>query len=217
METLTEMLLSRGHANRFITPRIVELLTGGSDSRRWGLVHRAMEGGGVIRLRRGLYILSPELSGREISRFCIANRLVSGSYVSLETSLFFHGWLQEEPTLTQSCLAGGKSRSFSNPLGEFTFEPVPVRPENLLAGVTRLKLQGLPSLVAMPERALGDIAHSRRLTWEGIIGLCHRLRTDMENLQDLDTELLRELSGIYRSPGTRRFLSGLLEALTGDP
>ncbi len=215
MDTLTEQLISERFSNRFITPDVVHRLVGGGDARRWGLVHRAMENGGIIRLRRGLYLLSPKLSGDETSRFCIANRILPGSYVSLESALSFHGWLQEESFLVQSCLSKGRSSTFRNAFGDFSYETVPVGQADLLKGVQRVQLSGRPAFVASPERALADTVHSRELTWEGIIGLCERLRIDVSNVYDLDTNALRELAGIYRSPGVRVFLSELLGALEG--
>jgi len=217
MDTLTEQLILGGFSGRFITPDVVQRLVGGGDARRWGLVHRAMENGGIIRLRRGLYLLSPKFSGKETSRFCIANRLLPGSYVSLESALSFHGWLQEESFLVQSCLNQGRSKTFRNVFGDFSYETIPVGQVDLLKGVQRVQLPGGPALVASPERALADTLHSRELTWEGIIGLCEQLRTDVSNVYDLDTESLRELAGIYRSPGVRKYLSELLIALEGKP
>jgi predicted transcriptional regulator of viral defense system len=215
MNTLAEQLISEGFSGRFITPDVVQRLVGGSDSRRWGLVHRAMENGAIIRLRRGLYLLSPKLSGKEVSRFCIANRLLPGSYVSLESALGFNGWLQEESLLVQSCLSQGRSKTFKNSFGDFSYEIVPVGQVNLLKGVRRLQLPGGPALVASPERALVDTVYNRKLKWEGIIGLCELLRTDVSNVYHLDTNSLRELAGIYRSAAVRTYCSELLVAMEG--
>ena len=38
--------------------------------------------GNIIRLKRGLYVVSPEISGRRISSELVANHLHSPSYVS---------------------------------------------------------------------------------------------------------------------------------------
>lgn len=216
METLTDLLLKSKHRDRLITPETVSRLAGGTLARQWGLVNRALKSGELIKLKRGLYVLSPVLTRDEISRLSIANRMVPESYITQETALAYYGWLSEEPVLVQSCIGSGRSRVLQNYFGEFIYERIPVSTDDFLKGVERISLSGTHVLIASRERALGDIAYRRGLEWEGIVGLCEQLRTDVSNIYGLDLKALRELSGIYRSRKTNAFLSNLVHALGGS-
>ncbi len=215
METLTDLVLRTEYAGMIITPAIITRLTGGSRARRWGLVNRALQSDELIRLKRGVYILDPALSRLHISRLRIANSLVPESYVTMESAFGYYGWLQEEPLLVQSCIVHGRERTFKNTLGSFSYTRVPVVGNNFYKGVLRETLPNEYALVASPERAIGDLAYDRRLNWEGILGLCAALRTDVSYLSEFNTDDLREIARIYRSAKVRSFLGRLADALDG--
>ncbi len=215
METLTELLLKTKYAGMIITPAIITRLAGGSRARRWGLVNRALQSDELIHLKRGMYILDPALSRLDVSRLRIANRLVSESYVTMESALGYYGWLQEEPLLVQSCIIHGRERTFRNALGSFAYSRTPVADNDFYKGVLREALPNGYTLVASPERAIGDLVYDRKLSWEGILGLSAALRTDISYLSELNTDDLREIARIYRSAKARNFLSLLAGALDG--
>ncbi|NOQ22598.1 MAG: hypothetical protein GQ565_08120 [Candidatus Aegiribacteria sp.] len=215
METLTELVLNTEYAGMIITPSIITRLAGGSHARRWGLVNRALQSDEFIHLKRGMYLLSPALSRMEISSLSIANRLAPESYVTMESALAYFGWLQEEPMLVQSCIVRGRERTFRNALGSFEYTRIPVADSDFYKCVLRETLPNGYALVASPERAIGDLVYDRRLKWEGILGLCAALRTDVSNLSEINTDDLREISLIYRSAKARNFLSRCASALDG--
>lgn len=47
--------------------------------------------GYVIRLKRGLYVVNPEYSGRLLSSELIANHIYAPSYISMSTALRYYG------------------------------------------------------------------------------------------------------------------------------
>ncbi|MBQ9694417.1 MAG: hypothetical protein IJV69_06645, partial [Kiritimatiellae bacterium] len=47
--------------------------------------------GDLIRIKRGLYCLSPEVNGHELNLPMIANALYAPSYLSFESALSFYG------------------------------------------------------------------------------------------------------------------------------
>lgn len=49
----------------------------------------------VIRVKRDLYVVSPKVHNKEISRELVANHLYSPSYVSLESALAHYGLIPE--------------------------------------------------------------------------------------------------------------------------
>jgi hypothetical protein len=86
--------------------------------------------------------------------FLVANRLVRGSYVSLQSALAHHGVIPEHVPVTTSMTTGRPQRR-ENPLGSFEYHHV--RPE-LLTGYRLERLgDGQEALVATPARALADL------------------------------------------------------------
>ena len=51
--------------------------------------------GYIIRLKRGLYVVNPEHSGKTLSTELIANHLYAPSYISMSTALRFYGLIPE--------------------------------------------------------------------------------------------------------------------------
>ena len=51
--------------------------------------------GYIIRLKRGLYVLNPELSGKMLSTELIANHLYAPSYISMSSALRYYGLIPE--------------------------------------------------------------------------------------------------------------------------
>ena len=110
--------------------------------------------GTLIRLRRDLYCVAPEVSGHPVDTGRIANLLYGPSYVSFETALAGYGLIPERVVEIRSAVSG-RAKSYATPLGRFAYRTVPasvfpigVRTEN---GV----------LTASREKALCDFLDSR--------------------------------------------------------
>ncbi|KAA6349994.1 hypothetical protein EZS27_002610 [termite gut metagenome] len=52
--------------------------------------------GDIVRLKKGLYVVSDKISRKKISHELIANHLYGVSYVSLETALSHYGLILEK-------------------------------------------------------------------------------------------------------------------------
>ena len=163
MEILTDILIKSGMSGRIVSTAVVTDLVKGGKQRRWGLLHRALESGELKKLKRGLYALDPALTGKEISILTIANRLAPDSYVSMETALGHHGWLQEEPVAIRSCTPSGRSRSYRNHFGDFLYSTLPALGSDYYLGVLREESAGDVYMIAGIERALGDTLFLRQL------------------------------------------------------
>ena len=50
----------------------------------------------IIRLKKGLYVCSPEITGKTLSTELIANHLYAPSYVSMLSALRYYGLIPEE-------------------------------------------------------------------------------------------------------------------------
>ena len=58
--------------------------------------------GKYIRLKKGLYVLSPEFSKSNLSKELIANHLMGPSYLSMESALSYYGLIPERVFSTRS-------------------------------------------------------------------------------------------------------------------
>ena len=56
----------------------------------------------IIRLKRGLYVINPEYSGKTLSSELIANHLYAPSYISMSTALRYYGLIPEAVYVHQS-------------------------------------------------------------------------------------------------------------------
>lgn len=216
MEKLSELLLKKGFAGRVLSTAVLSSLLEGGDARRWGLVNRALKKGELIGLKRGLYALDPGIGGVSPGIFVIANRIVPESYVSMESALGYHGWLQEEPAAVYSAVPRGRANGFVNAFGSFIYRRVPITAGSFLLGVDRQSPGDAAYLIAGAERALVDTLSARNLQWEGINTLEAELRIDPGLLGRLDLELIKELSAGCRSRTLRKCLGSLRFALGGE-
>ena len=74
----------------------------------------------VIRLKRGLYVVNPEVSRVPLSLELIANQLYAPSYVSMSSALRYYG-LIPETVYTMQSMTIKHSRSFDTPVGHFDY------------------------------------------------------------------------------------------------
>lgn len=74
--------------------------------------------GYIIRLKRGLYVVNPEYTGKRLSNELIANHLYAPSYVSMSTALRYYGLIPEAVYVNQS-MTVKHSRSFQTPIGNY--------------------------------------------------------------------------------------------------
>jgi len=115
---------------------------------------RWVKGGRLLQLRRGLYALAPPYRKVTPHPFVVANRLVRGSYVSLQSGLAYHGLIPEHVPVTTSMTTGRPQRR-ENPLGSFEYHHVR---KDLLTGYRLESVgDGQEALVATPAKALADL------------------------------------------------------------
>ena len=117
---------------------------------------RWVTGGQLVQLRRGLYALAPPYRKTEPHPFLIANRLVRGSYVSLQSALAHHGLIPEHvPVITS--VTTGRPQHRDNPFGSFEYHHCP--PDRLTGYRVERLGGGQEALVATPAKALADLVH----------------------------------------------------------
>lgn len=198
MQTLTEKLIQAGWMGRVLSLAQVARLLDGSPQRRYNLVNRALQHGELLQLRRGLYLLAPQLPSKLPHPFVIAQAMQTGSYISFETALNFHGWIPESVPLTLSVTPGRRQLAVDHPaLGLFHFYPLALRPGFFLEAVDRHVFAGQTALVAQPLRALLDIVCLRKLEIDSIKSLTQSMRIDDELLMQTQSTTWQALQRVY--------------------
>jgi predicted transcriptional regulator of viral defense system len=144
--------------------------------------------GKVVQLKRGLYALAEPYRKVTPHPFLIANHLVRGSYVSLQSALAYYGMIPEHVPLTLSMTTRTPSM-WENPLGEYQFHHII---KDLFAGYQRLEVVAEQQVfIALPEKALLDLVH---LTPGGDVpDFLESLR--LQNLERLDENALYTFAG----------------------
>jgi predicted transcriptional regulator of viral defense system len=217
MKALTEKIIESQLVNRIFNDAELSRLVGGSEARRYGLVNRALNAGELLRVKRGLYVLPNKYRDYPLHPFALAQALVPGSYVSLETALSYHGWIPEAVYTTASILPDRKSQSYDHEtLGSFTFHPLAMNKGYFLELVERLVIEKQTMLVAKPARALMDLVCLRKKEWQGMDWLTEGLRIEHEYLRTITSADIRILKLVYKHKRMENFLVNLSRELGND-
>lgn len=209
----TEKLLDLGMGDQIIKERDIACIFDGTPAKRYALVHKALNKQEILRLCRGNYVLGTKYRSKRLSQFFIANRMVTGGFISFETALAFHNWIPERVTVIMSVIPEGRTRRFSTGLGEFEYIKVPFKRYEFLSGVVRSEINGKPFLIATPLRALADYVYLRKINWTGLNFLLDGMRIEMESLASLTTHHFDAIMSVYASKRVLDFLQHLRHVL----
>jgi predicted transcriptional regulator of viral defense system len=164
---------------------------------------RWVKAGRVLQLRRGLYSLAAPYQQNPPHPFLIANSLLPGSYVSLQSVLAYYGLIPEYVAQTLSVTTQRPAR-WHNELGDFRFQHLA---SHLFFGYQQINLApGQVAFIAFPEKALLDLVH---LTPGGddptyLAGL------RLQNLERLDPQRLQALARSAGKPKGLRAAARIL-------
>ncbi|MEI6650184.1 MAG: hypothetical protein WCL23_01985 [Candidatus Moraniibacteriota bacterium] len=112
--------------------------------------------GHLIMLRRGLYMMR-ELSDK-VDVMVFATKLYAPSYVSLEMALHHYGIIPEA-VFTVTSVTTRKTKSFSTPLGTFSFQKIK---KEAFGGFETVLREGVSFNLAVPEKAVVDFLYLNR-------------------------------------------------------
>jgi len=151
--------------------------------------------GDIIRLKKGLYVVSNILSNTPISKELIANHLYSPSYISLESALSVYGLIPERVIAIRS-LTFKRSKTFTNKLGLFTYTQVPKAYFEIGIQYNMINNQ-FAYLIAAPEKAICDmIIATPMLRIQSVKAMQNYLeddlRLDFSSLSSFDTSVVME-------------------------
>ena len=154
---------------------------------------RALERNGqLIRLKRGLYVVNSEVSGKPVNACLCANHICEPSYVSQHWALRWYGLIPER-VYTMTSVTTKRSRVFENMLGRFTYSLV--KPDYFAIGINSVEDGDVTFLMASREKALCDfILQNRYVPPQSIKGLRKYLeedvRFDMDELATFDVRII---------------------------
>ncbi len=150
--------------------------------------------GKLIRLKRGIYIASPDVSKELLSAELIANHIYGPSYVSVESALRYYGLIPERVYTTQS-MTINRSKKFENSIGRFEYISVP-KDYYSIGILQKTVREKYTFLIASPEKALCDLIVSTpylRLQSEKALltYLDEDLRFEMTALKEINPEIIK--------------------------
>jgi len=168
--------------------------------------------GEIIRLKRGLYVVSPEISGKPVSTELIANRLYGPSYVSMQTALRYYGLIPEAVYVTQS-LTVKHSRNFENAFGRFQY--ISCLPDYFSIGLAQISEDGCNFVMASPEKALCDLIVNTpglnlRYKKELHEWLEEDIRLDMDGFSQANLDIFRQCAAVGKKKNTLNLLAKIL-------
>lgn len=148
----------------------------------------------LIRLKRGLYVVSPKISRVSLSTELIANHLYAPSYVSMHTALRYYGMIPEAVYVTQS-MTLKHSRNFDTPIGRFEYQMI--SRDAFPIGITYINKQEYAFLMATPEKALCDlIANSQKVNLRYLKDVENYLeediRMEIEDFKNMDVSIFEQ-------------------------
>lgn len=169
--------------------------------------------GRIIRLKRGMYVVNPNESGKLLSLGLIGNVLYGPSYVSMLTALREYGLIPERVEVIES-MTTHLTVSFENPVG--TFEYHHCARDYYSIGITQREEEGITYLIATPEKALCDyIVCTPRLPLRFIkdtyIFLEEDLRLDMDAFMEMNVDVFRQCAAVSKKQQAINNLIKILE------
>ncbi len=158
----------------------------------------------IIQLRRGVYAL-PDKSPHP---FIVANRLVMGSYVSLQMALSYYHLIPEHVAVVTS-ITTQRPGKFENKFGRFSYRHIT---PSLFYGIDyRLLVGDEYAYVATPEKALLDLIYLRPQGDSN--AYIESLR--LQNLEILDIDQLHRFAEQSGKPKLQR-AAAIIEIIAQD-
>ncbi|MDP3915139.1 MAG: hypothetical protein Q8R96_15535 [Bacteroidota bacterium] len=170
--------------------------------------------GEVIRLKRGLFLVAPEVHKQHASRELVANHLYGPSYVSFESALSYYKLIPERVHTTRS-MTIKRARIFNTPLGNFDY--ITSSKDYYEIGICQEIINDRYSyLIASPEKAICDMllttkGHRIQSVKAMRIYLEEDLRIDFSATETFDLNIVRQCLAIGKKKNELMQFYKLLE------
>ncbi len=155
----------------------------------------------IIRVKKGLYVFGKSWRRQPLTLEPLANMIYGPSYISLDYALFYYGLIPEK-VITLSSMTSKRATLFQTPVGNFEY--VHIHPEKMAVGlVLGETFNQVNFMIASPEKALCDkldrlkgITNIQKLDEYIVSGL----RIEKMDLRNMRTEIIQEISAVYKNP-----------------
>lgn len=169
--------------------------------------------GDLMRLKKGLYVVSPNVSKKFLSTELIANHIYGPSYVSFESALRYYGLIPESVYGVKSATTK-RSRIFENSIAKFSYTYC--NEDYYSIGVRQEERDGFTVLIATPEKALCDlIAYTPNLRPRFKVSMLQfledDLRLDMDEFYKMNPEIFKKCVAFSKKKNDILNLIKLLE------
>lgn len=148
----------------------------------------------LVQLKKGIYLLGESDRRIHPSRLFFANQIYGPSYVSLEYALSFYDLIPERVG-TITSVTTRKTKTFKNPLGQFTYQHL--KPSVFRGFRVRKDEAGLSFFIADPEKAIVDFVylnlHLFKLQDMHIFEQSYRF----QNLDSLKFKKMKEMADLF--------------------
>lgn len=154
----------------------------------------------IIRVKKGLYVFSKDLSIRPYSLEILANLIYGPSYVSFESALSFWGMIPEKvERVTSACFK--RNKQFKTPVGEFVYHYI--EPKKFPSGISWESVdENSHFLIATKEKALCDYL-ARQKPFHNqedlFIYLSENMRILEDRISSLKLSLVEEIASLYQN------------------
>ncbi len=169
--------------------------------------------GKLIRLKNGLYVVSNQVTNKNLSLELIANQIYGPSYISFESALWHYGIIPERVYTTKSASIK-RAKSYNTPLG--TFEYIKVPESYFAIGLQHISIENEYSfLIARPEKALCDLIMSTSgLRLQSVKAMreyiFEDMRIDIDYINNLDLNIIENCIQFGYKKNEMRLLHKLL-------
>lgn len=167
----------------------------------------------IIRLKRGLYVCSPDVTGKTLSTELIANHLYAPSYVSMSSALSYYGLIPEAVYIMQS-MTLKHAKDFDTPVGKFSYTHI--SKSAFSVGLTSIMDDDYAFVMATPEKALCDlIANSSKVNLRYLkdaeIYIEEDIRMELEDFRQMNAEIFEDYAKVGKKANSILTLLKLLK------
>lgn len=203
--------LLEGWPRIFIHDSDLKIILKTTNDARHSLIKRLLKSKALIRIRKGLYLITSKTKQALPDEFELASLIYEPSFISLESALSYHNLIPEAVYIT-TCVSPKRAQEFKTPIGIFSYTHVPE--QGFYTEVRRVSTQTGTIFVAEPWRALADMIYTRHKIWKNLAQLEADLRIDINELLKFEIQSLELLSEKYASLRVRKQLKKFLNEIT---
>ena len=168
--------------------------------------------GFLIRLKKGLYVVPPEITGTVLNKYVVSNNIYGPSYISYQSALYHYG-LIPEAVITTTAVTFKRSKSYNTPIGTFKYFHVPSNYYSI--GFTIASYNDISYGIALKEKALCDLIvlnRDQKLQSKKAMAafLEENMRVAMEELAGFDMNVIEACFDVGIKKSEIRFLKEII-------